>query len=136
MNPRREFDLPEEETEFLGTSFPEWEAVKEASKWILLPNFRIPEGYTVDNATAAIEIPTNYPMARLDMVYFYPDIKRKDGLIIRQTESYMNIDGKNFQRWSRHYPTDGPNKWDPMNDSIITHVMAIEDWLAREFKIR
>lgn len=42
MNPRREFDLPEEETEFLGTSFPEWEAVKEASKWILLPNFRIP----------------------------------------------------------------------------------------------
>lgn len=128
--------LPEEETEFLQASFPGWEAIKDTNNWILISDFSVPEGYTVEKAIAAIQIPTNYPVAGLDMVYFYPDIKRKDEKEIRQTESYMNIDGKRFQRWSRHYPQSGPNKWDPMNDSLITHVLAVEDWLAREFKIR
>lgn len=129
---RREFQFNEEETAYLDTLSPQWETIKaKGFRWLLIPNFPIPEGYTVDRAIAAINIPLEYPIAKLDMVYFYPAIKRSDGKEIKQTQCQQAIDGKNFQRWSRHYTSAHP--WDPNGDSIITHIMAIQNWLQREF---
>lgn len=129
---RREFQFNEEETAYLDTLSPQWETIKaKGFRWLLIPNFPIPEGYTVDRAIAAINIPLEYPIAKLDMVYFYPAIKRSDGKEIKQTQCQQTIDGKNFQRWSRHYTSAHP--WDPNGDSIITHIMAIQNWLQREF---
>lgn len=129
---RREFKFNEEETAYLDTLSPKWETIKAGGhRWLLMHDFQIPEGYTVDKATAAVDIPLEYPMAQLDMVYFCPAIKRADGKEIRQTQCTMEIDGKTFQRWSRHYTSVHP--WDPNGDSIITHIMAIQNWLEREF---
>ncbi len=129
---RREFKFNDEEAAYLDTLSPEWETIKDGShRWLLMHDFPIPEGYTVDKATAAVDIPLEYPIAQLDMVYFYPAIKRRDGKEIRQTQCPMTIDGKTFQRWSRHYTSAHP--WDPNGDSIITHIMAIQNWLEREF---
>ena len=123
---RRKFLLSPDDTEYLDNAFPEWETIE--GRWILIHNFPIRSGFTVQSATAAIQIPAAYPETKLDMVYFYPAVLRVDGKAIRATECTMPIDGKSFQRWSRHYR---PGEWQPNEDNIATHVMAIHDWLDR-----
>ena len=131
MSIRKLFSLPEEELEYLNKTFPFWEAIKERRNWLLIHDFPVPEGYTQKKVIAAIEIPLSYPVARLDMVYFYPALARSDGKAIPKTQSMKTIDGKNFQRWSRHY-----DNWDPESDSLITHLFTIKEWLLREFRVR
>ena len=82
--------------------------------------------------TAAIRIETGYPKAALDMVYFHPAITRKDSKPIGATQATQAIDGKTFQRWSRHYTKENP--WVIGEHSLETHIWAIEDWLMREFQ--
>lgn len=124
--PRRCFFLPADDSEYLDNAFPLWEAID--GNWVLLPEFSVCPGYTVDCVTVAIKIPTSYPATQLDMAYFFPPIIRVDGRAIPATNCMEAIDGKHFQRWSRHYK---PNSWKPDEDCIATHVMAIRDWLLR-----
>ena len=124
--PRRCFCVSTDDAEYLENAFPNWEAID--GRWILLPDFMVCPGYTVQTATVAIHIPTSYPITRLDMAYFSPPIVRTDGKTIPATNCFQMIDGKQFQRWSRHYQ---PNSWKPDEDCIATHVMAIQDWLLR-----
>lgn len=122
--------LREDEIEFLNLNYPEWEhIIQDKSRWLLIHNFPIPEGYTITKTTAAIYIPDHYPQSSLDMVYFYPHIIRKDGKTINCTDHYMIIEGKSFQRWSRHY-----NYWNQQAHSIATHCLEIKHWLNREFE--
>lgn len=123
---RRKFLLSSDDKEYLDNAFPEWEAID--GRWILIHNFPIRTGFTVQTTTAAIQIPAGYPATRLDMVYFYPAVLRADGQPIRATGCTVTIDGKPFQRWSRHYR---PGEWQANEDNIATHVMAISDWLDR-----
>ena len=123
---RRKFLLSSDDAEYLDNAFPEWEAID--GRWILLHNFPVRPGFTVQRVTAAIQIPSGYPQTRLDMVYFHPAVLRADGQPIRATECTVPIDGKPFQRWSRHYRS---GEWQPNEDSVATHVMAIKDWLDR-----
>lgn len=134
MDCRRLFSLSEDDVQYLDANHPTWEAiVGSPGRVLLLHQFSIPQGFTVTSASVAILVPASYPIQGLDMAYFYPDIVRTDGARIPQTESKMTIDGKEFQRWSRHYTI---TKWRPDVDSIATHVMAIKDWLARELERR
>ena len=132
MNRRRELTFSQEDMRYLDANHPEWESLA-AQNLVLLHNFQVPTGYTVASATVAIIIPSNYPIQGLDMAYFFPELKRVDGQRIPQTEVNMQIDGHAYQRWSRHYTK---TKWRPDEDSIATHVMAISDWLTREFERR
>lgn len=101
------------------------------SLWVLVHEFPVPERYNVRTVTAAIRIETGYPIARLDMVYFHPALVRSDGKPIKATQVMQTIDGKQYQRWSRHRTKANP--WQPGEDSLGTHVILIEDWLEREF---
>ena len=123
---RRNFLLSSDDMEYLDNAFPEWEAID--GRWILLHNFPVRPGFTVQSVTAAIQIPSGYPQTKLDMAYFHPAVLRADGRPIRATECIVTVDGKPFQRWSRHYR---PGEWQPNEDNIATHVMAIQDWLDR-----
>lgn len=123
---RRKFTLSEDDTEYLDNAFSEWETIE--GRWVLIHNFPIRPGFTVKSSTAAIHIPSTYPATKLDMVYFSPAVIRSDGVPINATGCYTTIDGKSFQRWSRHYL---PNEWQANEDNIATHVMAIRDWLDR-----
>ncbi len=123
---RRKFVLSPDDTEYLDNAFPGWEAID--GRWILLHDFPIRQGFTVEKVTAAIKIPATYPVTRLDMVYFSPAVLRADGKPIGATQYSETIDGKPFQRWSRHY---APGEWQPNEDNLATHVMAIRDWLDR-----
>lgn len=121
---RHQFTLPEEDVALLESLGLEWETLREPSaQWLLLHGFGFPPGYNHQSGSAAIQIPANYPVAALDMVYFFPHLARIDQQPLRQTEVRMAIDGKDWQRWSRHYP------WVPGQHNLGTHIVLVRRWL-------
>jgi len=64
------------------------------------------------------------------MFYLHPAIRRADGKHIGQADVIQRIDGRDFQRWSRHR-TDA-NPWVPGKDSLETHIYLVEDALTEE----
>ncbi len=128
---RRQFLLPEADREHLEARGLEWETIIESGvRWLLLHAFPVPEGYNHRTATIAVMISAGYPDTPLDMVYFNPHLTRTDGRAIGAI-STQGIDGKNFQRWSRH--RTGQNPWRPGVDDLAAHLTLVEHWLEREF---
>ena len=123
---RREFRLPGEDEIYLDSlGFP-WETIKNnGSLWLLINEHTVSNRYTADRTTVAIRIEGGYPPGQLDMVYFCPALLRKDGKAIRASSDHM-IEGKTFQRWSRHY------KWQDGSDTLITHHLRIKEWINDE----
>ena len=128
---RRQFLLPEFDHEHLEARGLEWETIIESGvRWLLLHAFPVPGGYNHRTVTVAIMLSAGYPDAPLDMAYFYPPLARIDGRAIGAISS-QPIDGKSFQRWSRH--RTGQNPWRPGIDDLAAHLALVEHWLAREF---
>jgi hypothetical protein len=123
---RREFDLPEDDVEQLNLLGLGWETINASNsnqQWLLLHGFPFPSGYNRVDGSVAIQIPVGYPVAGLDMAYFYPHLQRTDGQALRQTQCIMTIDGKDWQRWSRHY------SWVAGQHSLSTHILLVRHWL-------
>lgn len=104
--------------------------VENGRRWLLLHDLALPQGYTETQVTIAIEVPTAYPMAELDMFYCRPALARTDGRPIPQTQVTEHIQGQAYQRWSRH--RGGGSPWRPGVDSVITHLALVEASLTRE----
>jgi hypothetical protein len=132
MTLRRQFDLLPEDQKFLEDYDLPWETIVDGSQWVLIHDFPTPAGYNHAKVTAAIRLETGYPNTALDMVYFFPALSRKDGKAINATQAQQGIDGKTFQRWSRHRTPQNP--WKAGQDNIGSHIFLIEDWLEREFE--
>jgi hypothetical protein len=131
---RRQFSLPEADETFLDSLGLLWEAIiANGVRWLLLHGYPVPPGYNHNSVIVAIRIETGYPEAQLDMVYFYPPLVRLDGVAIGAL-STQSLDGKTFQRWSRH--RTGVNPWRPGEDDLSTHLALVNDWLEREFRIK
>lgn len=128
---RRDFPLPEQDVVFLNLYGLPWETVRDGSLWVLVHDFPTHDGYNHREVSVAIRIESGYPQSALDMVYVYPALARRDNQPIRATEHTQLIDGKQWQRWSRHRSAQNP--WIPGEDSIESHMYLIEDWFAREF---
>ena len=128
---RREFRLPEEDEEHLNARGLPWETVRLGGvNWLLIHNFPVPSGYSHSaEVTLAVRIEAAYPPGKLDMAYFFPPLVRADGKRINAL-SVEHIDGKPFQRWSRHYI------WVAGEHSLITHIGCIEHWLSSELSKR
>jgi hypothetical protein len=128
---RREFKLAEEDQTGLTARSPNWEALSENNtKWVIVPDFAIPDGYNHRSASAAFRIAPSYPDDQIDMVYFYPALALNSGRAIRQL-TLCQIDGKQYQQWSRHR---APGEWRPGIDSICTHMLQVDDWLQKELR--
>lgn len=123
---RRELTLPEEDIEYLNANYQDWETLRNGA-WLLIHNYPLPDGYNVPNATIAINIAA-YAPGPLDMVYVYPALSRKDGIKINCADVFQQIDGKSFQRWSRHY------SWNSEKCNLVTHLIQIEEWFRWEFR--
>lgn len=130
---RRMVDLLPEDEAFLNKTYPNWETLQVGSTgWILINNFNIPAGYNVEETTAAFMLPPSYPTTEFDMMYFYPELRRKDGKPIGAL-SHQPLDGKAFQRWSRHR---NAGEWRSGIDNLETHVLSVQSWLIDELKKR
>lgn len=131
---KKEFILPEEDMEFLEKYKCSWETVLDGrNQWLLIHDFPVCDGYNYEKVMVALKIDSGYPTSQIDMVYFNPPLKRKDGMPIGAT-SAQQISGMNFQRWSRHRTRLNP--WRPGIDNLQSHLLLVENWLEREFKIR
>lgn len=107
------------------------ERVTEGSMhWVLIHDMDVPEGYNVRKVTAAIMLPIGYPTCGLDMVYFYPELSLTSGKPIHAAEARQTIQGKSYQRWSRHFTPQAP--WRPGVDCLETYYAMIQGWLRRE----
>jgi hypothetical protein len=123
---RRDFQMPEIDQDFLDANYPSWETLQDGSMpWLILNSFPVPPGYNHTTVRAAIQIPSGYPNAALDMVYFFPDLVRASGRPIAALAP-QPIAGQNWQRWSRHY------SWRAGVDELATHIERIKSWLEAE----
>ena len=132
MDLRRDFDLLADDTTFLNEYGLPWETISDGSQWVLIHDFPTHDAYTEANVTTAIRLETGYPQSQLDMVYFFPAIRRKDGQSIGAADATQQIAGKTYQRWSRHRTPQNP--WIAGQDNLGTHIILVEDWLEREFE--
>jgi hypothetical protein len=128
---RRDFSLLPEDEEYLNSLGLFWEAIQlDKIQHILILDYPIPEGFNVTKAVVAVRMPPGYPTVQLDMLYFYPEISRRDGVPIGAL-SPAAIDGKSFQQWSRHRTPTNP--WREGIDNLSTHIPLAEVWLRNEF---
>jgi len=129
---RRQFQLPEEDIIFLNSLELPWETiVDQGMEWVIIQNYPVCLGYIIDNVTLAVKLETGYPRTPLDMAYFFPALQRKDGKGINAI-SVQPIDGKLFQRWSRHRTPQNP--WREGVDDLSTHLSLVSFWFEEEFK--
>lgn len=127
-------ELPKGDSDFITACEYKVDSIKEGNlNWLIFRDFKIPNGYNVKVADAAILIPPHYPATQLDMIYFNPPLARKDGKQI-STLSNQTIEGKTYQRWSRHRTP--LNKWNPEIDDIQSHLDLMKSCLIAEFAKR
>ena len=127
------FALPAADQRHLDNLGVSWECIKDGLQWLIIHGWQTPDGYNHRQVDMALLIPPLYPDAQIDMVYFYSPLARIDGKLIRQLSS-QTIQGKPWQRWSRHRTPQNP--WRPGVDDIASHLALVDDWLRREFKLR
>lgn len=131
--PRRQFQLPPEDTVFLNGLGKAWEAVVVANQnWVLVYEESISPGYNVAEADVAIMIAPGYPPGMLDMAYFNPALVLANGALPRNIQCSAKIDDKTWQGWSRHRTPDNP--WLPGEDNLESHYFYMRAWLVDELK--
>ena len=131
---RRQFQLPEGDTDFLGQQNVKWETIRvNRQSYLLIHDYPVPEGYNLSSVQIALDVQSAYPDTQIDMVYFYPALHRIDGQPIGALTT-QTIDGKTFQRWSRHRTSQNP--WRPGVDDVCSHLALVDHWLLREFDLR
>lgn len=129
---RRDAPTLDQDRVFLDSYASRWEVIVDGSIWVLIPEFPLPAGFTESHVTLAIRIEGGYPLSQLDMFYVFPAIRRADGKAIRQADVIQRIDGRDFQRWSRHRTEANP--WISGQDSLETHIYLVEEALAEELQ--
>lgn len=126
-----EFPLLEQDVAYLNHQGFNWQTrLAGARRWLIIHDYALPSGYNHKQVDLAIEIPTAYPDAKLDMFFVHPALTLANGAGIGQTESRESIHGNIYQRWSRHL--NGVTRWNPLTDSVITHLAVVEESLLRE----
>jgi hypothetical protein len=128
--PRKEFLLPAADAAFLDGSGFSWETLSEGGRlWVVIRNWPVPDGYTIDKTDVALLIEGGYPIAQIDMAYFHPHLHLNTGKSINAL-THENIEEKTYQRWSRHRTDQNP--WRPGLDDIAMHLVLVTNWLERE----
>lgn len=128
---RRQFHLPEEDVTFLESTGLSWETViDQGMHWVIIYDYPVAPGYNQTTVSVAIKIETGYPQAALDMAYFFPSLRRLDERPINAI-TIQPIEGKQYQRWSRHRTPANP--WRVGVDDISTHLSLVSFWFEQEF---
>lgn len=131
MKQRRQVQLPKADELFLNGLNCRWETIVDGGmNWVLLHERLLPTGFVQKLVDIAINLTPGYPPATLDMAYFFPALSRTDGRPIPRSDSFQAIDGKSWQRWSRHRTAENP--WVPGEDDLASHYCYVQSWLHDE----
>jgi len=129
--PSRDFALLEADESYLDALGLRWETTSaEGSRWLIVRDYPVPDGYTVKSTALALMVPPAYPRAEIDMFFVHPHLHLKSGVQIPATEAMQAIGGIPFQRWSRHRGSIKP--WNPRSDNVVTHLALVETALLKE----
>jgi len=134
--PRRLFRLLDVDERFLNQLGVRWETVidnsapNQARRWLLIHDYAVPNGFTVERVLLALEIPLTYPGAQIDMFYTNPPLALKTGRPIDRTQVAATILGAAFNGWSRH--RGAGSAWDPQRDNVATHLALVESAMLKE----
>lgn len=128
---RRQLNLPQDDTSFLEAHRFEWETIIERGNWLIIHSYPVPQGYTLNKVDIAIQISAGYPDTQLDMVYVYPALALQNGRGINALSGHA-LDGKTWQRWSRHRTSANP--WRPGIDDLSGHLTQINHWFMQEIR--
>jgi hypothetical protein len=127
--PRRQFTLTVEDEAALNRMGYPWETLKEGdAQWLLIHKRPVVSGYTLDRACVALNIHPGYPDVQIDMAYFHPDLTPVKPRTINNLSAHQ-IDGKQWQRWSRHRTPANP--WRPGIDDVESHLEQVDHWLRK-----
>ena len=134
MTRRRQFELPEDDREFLENRLGfEWESVTEAEvRRLIVLKYSVPDGYNVAEVDLFLRLEAGYPDSQIDMVFFHPALSLKNGKRIGAIEGRQAFDGRDWQQWSRHRTPQNP--WIPGVDNIERHMLLVREWLDRELR--
>jgi len=131
LEARRHFALPPEDIAFLDSLGLRWEALADGGNfWVVIYGVPLPPGFAESTTDVAIQIMPGYPTSQLDMAYFYPPVLHPDGRVIACANAVQTLDGRTWQRWSRH--RTGATAWVPGEDNLERHFMFMQDWWSRE----
>jgi hypothetical protein len=124
------FHLPEGDENYLDSLGLPWETVRDRqTMWLLIHDWKLPNGYNVPSVSLALLIPPGYADSQLDMIYFRPALSRTDARTIGALSS-QQICGETWQRWSRHRTAQNP--WRAGIDEVASHLSLVDEWLRRE----
>lgn len=127
---RRDFDLLDADEVFLDGLMLRWETVEEASRrWLVIHQYPVPQGYTVDRTTLALEIPPSYPGAQIYGFFAYPPLALAGGGGIASTQLRGVIFGVEYHGWSRNR---GSTPWNPATDNVRTQLALADAALGKE----
>jgi len=95
---------------------------------VLLPNWPLPSGCTLSQATLLIRLSAGYPDVQPDMWWFTPPVVRADGRSIPATEATEHHFGQPWQRWSRHLTA---GQWRTGIDGLESYLALVRKELDR-----
>ncbi|RYY80281.1 MAG: prokaryotic E2 family E [Moraxellaceae bacterium] len=131
---QKTFELLDTDYDHLNQMNLPWETViSNGQRWLLIHNYNIPDGYNAKEISLALEIPHTYPQAQIDMFYVLPALNLQTGQPIGCTETTTDINGKGYQRWSRHRGAN--STWNPTLDNVRTHLALVEGALIKEVEV-
>jgi hypothetical protein len=108
----------------------------QAQRFFVFTEYVLPGGlYTVAKSDILVVIPPNYNQAGNDMFWTFPRLYRADGKPIPNVLDPGGGDnriwnGREFCRWSRHWPDPGSSSWRAGKDDIISIYRRV-DWALR-----
>jgi hypothetical protein len=128
---RREFALLDADEAHLDRLGLRWETIVEQKRrWLLIHDYPLPTGYTVERTMLALEIPPNYPGAQIYGFYAYPPLALASKRVIESTQLRGILLGVEFHGWSRHRGPAAP--WNPAVDNVVTQLALVDAALAKE----
>ena len=122
--------LPSDDEGFRRRGFAPRRVEEGGRRWLIFEAYPLPKGLIPQAVAVALEIPPSYPRAEIDMFYCHPAVQRDDGRAIPQTEATETIEGRTYQRWSRH--RGAQSRWDAKTDTVLTHLTLVDGALAVE----
>lgn len=121
--------LPEADRVYLSERSIPHEAKAEGGMiCLVLPDYALPTGYNVARSNLLLRLSAGYPDVAPDMWWFDPPLRLASGGTIQATECMEPYLGRQWQRWSRHFP---PGQWRSGVDSLESFLALIRKELER-----